>query len=73
MSRRSFVDTLSEIADKSRRPRINVSLMDTNRVSLVNWDLAGDCLIDFWPNGKPRYVIPLTAIVIVEILESESA
>jgi hypothetical protein len=46
--------------------------MDRTRVSLDNWDLAGDCLIDRWPNGKPRYVIPLAAIVMVEILESES-
>jgi hypothetical protein len=72
MSTRSFVDTLNETADKSPRPRINVGLMDRTRVSLDNWDLAGDCLIDRWPNGKPRYVIPLAAIVMVEILESES-
>jgi hypothetical protein len=72
MSTRSFTETLKEIADQPRRPRINISLANANRVSLVNWDFAGDCLIDSWPNGKPRYVIPLAAIVMVEILESES-
>jgi hypothetical protein len=72
MSTRSFAETLNEIADKARRPRINVSLADRNRVSLVNWDFADDCLVDSWPNGKPRLVIPLAAIVMVEILESES-
>jgi hypothetical protein len=41
-------------------------------VSLTNWVFAGDCLIDFWPSGTPRYVVPLSQVVIIEVLESEA-
>ncbi|HLF11742.1 MAG TPA: hypothetical protein VJA26_11055 [Gammaproteobacteria bacterium] len=40
-------------------------------MSLTNWDFAGDCLIDFWPSGTPRYLIPLSAVVIIEVLQGE--
>ena len=71
MLQRSLVATLIELASNAQRPRINVGLIDRNRVSLTNWDFAGDCLIDFWPSGTPRYLIPLSAVVIIEVLQGE--
>jgi hypothetical protein len=40
---------------------------------LSNWTLASDCLIDHWPSGKPRYLIPLLQIVAIEILEARGS
>ena len=67
MLKRSFVDALSEVSEGTPRPRINVSLADGNRMSLVNWVSAGDCLLEHWPNGSVRYFIPISQIVVVEI------
>jgi hypothetical protein len=51
--------------------QINIGLANGNRVSLANWEFAGDCLIERWPNGGPRYLVPLAQIVIIEVPERE--
>ena len=71
MLQRSLVETLNELASNPQRPRINVGLIDRNRISMTNWVFGGDCLIDYWPSGTARHVIPLTAIVIIEVLQGE--
>jgi hypothetical protein len=29
--------------------------------------LAEDCVIESWPNGSPRYLVPNAQIVLIEI------
>jgi hypothetical protein len=71
MPAHSLVDTLNELANNPQRPRINIGLIDRNRITLTNWVFGGDCLIDHWPNGSPRHIIPLSAIVIMEVLQGD--
>jgi hypothetical protein len=71
MSRSSVADFLSELSDSGSHPRISVGLADGNRVSLLNWNLAGDCLVENWPNGKLRYIVPLPRIVIIEVMDEK--
>jgi hypothetical protein len=73
MSQQGFAEALVEIAAIQPRPPINVSLTDRTRLNLSNWTLASDCLIDHWPSGKPRYLIPLLQIVAIEMLETRGS
>jgi hypothetical protein len=73
MTQRSFADTLVELANNGQSPRINVGLTDRNRVTLTKWVFAGDCLIDFWPSGTPRHIVPLSQVVIIEVFQGEVA
>jgi hypothetical protein len=63
----SFKDLLADIAAREPRPQINVALANGNRVSLTNWYLATDCVIECWPNGRPRYLVPYAQIVLIEV------
>jgi hypothetical protein len=71
MSPSSFAEVLSSLAQGRPVPKINVSLADGHRVSLTEWAYAGDCLVEHWPNGSPRYLIPLAQIVSVEVAGGE--
>jgi hypothetical protein len=71
MLKSSAADLLSKISEGGSHPRISVGLADGNRVSLANWHLAGDCLIENWPNGKLRYIVPLARIVIIEVADGD--
>ncbi len=64
----SFPDILTKIADRESRPLINVGLTDGNRISLSNWTFEGDCLVEHWPKGSVRYLIPLSQIAVVEVV-----
>jgi hypothetical protein len=67
----SFKDILAEMAGREPRPQINVGLANGNRVSFASWYLTEDCLIERWPNGKPRYLVPIAQIVIIESPQAE--
>ena len=63
----SLQDILSKISDGSSLPRINISLTDGNRLTLIAWQLLGDCLLECPPKGNPRHLVPLAQIVAIEI------
>jgi hypothetical protein len=63
----SLKDILSKISDGSSLPRINISLTDGNRLTLIAWQLLGDCLLECSPKGNPRHLVPLAQIVAIEI------
>ena len=67
MTPSSFAEILSSLGQSSPVPNINVSLANGHRISLAEWALAGDCLMERWPNGSARYLIPLAQIVSVEV------
>lgn len=66
MSRSSYADILAQVAEREPCPRLNAGLADGNRISLTNWTFSGDCLIEHWPDGSPRYVVPLAQIALIE-------
>lgn len=65
----SFKDILAEVAGREPRPQINVALANGNRVSLANWYLAEDSVVERWPNGGLRYVVPIAQMVVIEVPE----
>ena len=67
MTTSSFSEILSGLGQSRPVPNINVSLANGLRISLAEWAHAGDCLVEHWPNGNARYLIPLTQIVSVEV------
>jgi hypothetical protein len=67
----SFKDILAEISGREPRPQINVALANGNRVSLADWYLAEDCLIERWPNGSPRHLVPIAQIVLIDFPQGE--
>ena len=67
MSPSSFAEILSSLAQSSPVPNLNVSLANGHRVSLSDWAPAGDCLVENWSKGGPRYLIPLAQIVSIEV------
>ena len=67
MATSSFSEILSSLGQSRPVPNINVSLANGHRISLAEWALGGDCLVERWPNGSVRYLIPLTQIVSVEV------
>lgn len=71
-TRTSFREILSEIAAQDRRPQINIALSNGNRLSLANWQLGEDCVIESWPNGDVRYLVPNAQIVVVEVTEQST-
>lgn len=66
-----MLNILTEIHAHEPRPQISVTLTNGNRVSLDDWDLAEDGLIERWPNGTPRYLVPIAQVVLVEIEEEK--
>jgi hypothetical protein len=72
MPQSPFSDVLSTISKSKPRPSINVGLTDGNRIRLTNWQLAEDCLVEQWPSGHPRYLVPVSQIVSVEIPDQEA-
>jgi hypothetical protein len=70
-SESSLTGILSKVAGGERPSKINVSLTDGNRISFANWGLAEDCLIERWQDGRPRYVVPMAQIVIIELPDGE--
>lgn len=64
----SLAEQLTEIGRRSPQPRIDVGLADRNRITLDRWALEQDCLVGFGPAGAPRFLIPLSQIVIVEVM-----
>jgi hypothetical protein len=68
----AFREILADVAAQDPRPKINVALSNGNRISLANWRLGEDCVIEAWPNGDARYLIPNAQIVVVEITEPSS-
>jgi hypothetical protein len=38
---------------------------------LADWYLASDCVIERWPDGSPRHLVPIAQIVVVEVARSE--
>jgi hypothetical protein len=71
MAASSFRDLLVEISAREPRPQINVALTNGNRVSLANWYLATDCIVERWPNGSPRHLVPIAQIVAIEVPSGE--
>ena len=71
MTPSSLRDILSNLSDGSHSPRINVSLIDGNRLTLTAWQLTGDCLVERSPKGKPRQLVPLSQIVTIEIPDAD--
>jgi hypothetical protein len=72
MAESQFADILLKVSQSKSPLSINVGLTDGNRIRLTNWALAGDCLVEQWPNGNPRYLIPVSQIVSVEIPDKEA-
>jgi hypothetical protein len=71
MAAPSFTDLLREISAREPRPQINVALTNGNRVSLADWYLAADCVVERWPNGSPRQLVPMAQIVVIEVAREE--
>jgi len=71
MAAMSFASTLAKVAETKPCPRLNVGLANGNRVSLVNWELVGDCLREHRSSGRLHYLVPLAQIVIIEVLDGE--
>lgn len=69
MSQPSLTELLAEIHAREPRPQINVTLTNGNRLTLDDWDAAGDCLVERWPDGNTRYLVPFARVVLVEIPE----
>jgi hypothetical protein len=63
-------DNLARLEQMDPRPNIDVGLIDRNRVRLAHWQVVGGCLVEHWPNGNARYIIPLSQIVVVEVMET---
>lgn len=64
-----MIDRLREIGTRDPRPRIDVGLIDRNRISLDHWQLEDDCVIGYGQKGQPRFLIPLAHVVIIEIMD----
>jgi len=62
----SLAHALAEIGAGEAHPRINVGLTDGNRVSLQNWEIAGNCLVERRQDGSLEYVVSLAQVVIIE-------
>ena len=62
----TFRDILAELSGREPRPQINVALADGNRVSLSSWHLAKDCVLERWPDGSLRFLVPIAQIVFIE-------
>ena len=71
MAASSFRDLLAEISGREPRPQINVALTNGNRVSLTDWYLAADCVIERWPDGSPHHLVPIAQIVVIEVARGE--
>lgn len=65
----SFADLLREASESASAPGLHVGLTDGNRVSLSNWRLAQDCLVEYGPKGRLRQLIPFAQIALVEFRE----
>jgi hypothetical protein len=59
------------MSDSSPIPRISLSLTDGNRLSMIAWSLTGDCLVELWPNGNLRHLVPLAQIVAIEVADGD--
>ncbi|HEY8520042.1 MAG TPA: hypothetical protein VIN61_08185 [Gammaproteobacteria bacterium] len=66
----SLRDTLGRLERAEPKPQLGVGLVDRNRVRLTNWQLRGDCLVERWPSGAPRYLIPLHQIVLIDLADT---
>jgi hypothetical protein len=62
----SLAQALSKIGADEAHPRINVGLTDGNRVSLQNWEIAGDCIVERRQDGSLEYLVSLAQVVIIE-------
>lgn len=69
----SLRQELARLEAMQPKPQIGVGLVDRNRVRLLNWTLLEDCLLERWPGGGARYLIPLTQVVLIEIQETAEA
>lgn len=70
MQEESLRMELTRLEAAQPKPQIGVGLVDRNRVRLLNWSLLADCLVERWPGGGPRYLIPLGQIVLIEVQEA---
>ena len=68
MEGHSFWNSIEQAAQIEPQPRLSVGLIDRNRITLDKWSCYEDCLVGYWPSGKPRYLIPKAHIVVVEIV-----
>ena len=73
MGTSSFAEILSSLGQSRPVPNINVSLANGHRISLAEWAHSGDCLVERWPDGSARYLIPLAQIVSIEVTVRYSA
>ncbi len=73
MQEESLRKELARLEAMDPKPHIGVGLVDRNRVRLLNWKLLSDCLVERWPSGGPRYLIPLGQIVLIELQEGAVA
>ena len=71
MLQSSLAELLSKISESKPLPRMNIGLSDGNRLTVIDWDLKGDCLVEHWPNESPRHLVPLAQIVAVEIPDGD--
>jgi hypothetical protein len=71
MSKGALIELLAEVHAREPRPPINVALTNGNRLSLDDWYAGEDCLVERWPNGSPRYLVPFTQVVLVEVAEGK--
>jgi len=69
----SIRNELARLAALTPKPHIGVGLVDRNRVRLLNWTLLADGLLERWPSGSTRYLIPLGQIVLIEVQETVEA
>lgn len=65
----SLKGILAEIAGREPRPQINVAQTNGKRISLTNWYLTEDSVVERWPNGSPRYLVPIAQMVVIEVPE----
>lgn len=66
----SVKDMLAAIAGREPPcPQINIAMANGHRISLTNWYLAEDAVVERWPNGSPRYLVLIGQMVVVEIPE----
>ncbi|HEX6998650.1 MAG TPA: hypothetical protein VF322_10925 [Gammaproteobacteria bacterium] len=65
----SLRETLGRLQQTEPKPQLGVGLVDRNRVRLTNWQLLGDCLVERWPSGGLRYLIPLHQIVLIDLAD----
>jgi hypothetical protein len=71
MAKDALIELLAEVHGREPCPQINVALTNGNRLSFDDWYVSEDCLVERWPNGRPRYLVPFTQVVVVEVAQEK--